>query len=1033
MRSARALRAVRRALRFRRRGGGFARDLSSSQARPDKTSLREPLGPYEPQKIESYWYEWWESQGYFAAGAGNKEGAGKRDSFSMVLPPPNVTGTLHIGHALTCTLQDVLARYHRMDGKDTVWIPGLDHAGIATQSVVERRLERERGMTRHDLGRDALVDEIWKWKEEHGGTINTQLRRMGSSLDWSREVFTLDDAASEAVTEAFIMLHEQGLIYRSTRLVNWCPRLKTALSDIETEPLDLEGPTAIRIPGLDRKVQFGRIDKFAYGIEGLSDEELVVATTRPETLFGDTAVAVHPDDPRFTHLHGRLAIQPLTGRRVPIVTDSELVDMEKGTGAVKVTPAHDENDFACGRRLGLEFLDIMDDQGNLTDMAGEFSGQNRLAARKGVIRALEQCGAYRGFDAHPMRVSMCSRSGDAIEPRVKPQWFVDCQGMATSALRQRRDGRVRIVPESPHAKTWDSWLSHPVDWCVSRQLWWGHRIPAYAVVPAQQDEEKPTDERWVVARSTDEARARAMAEYGLREGEFDLVQDPDVLDTWFSSGLFPLVCFGWPRRDPRETQHYPLSVLETGSDILFFWVARMAMLCENLMGSNAPAPFDTVVLHPMVRDAQGRKMSKSLGNVVDPVDLIQGRSLESLVGALGHGNVTDPKELKIAEKSLKKDFPQGIPECGTDGLRFGLCAYMQQGDKINLDIHRMQHYRFFCNKIWQACSFVLSNQALYSEQWGSESNCDVPFHDAQGLGGVELGLPERWALRRLQNAVTATRASIEASAFGTAATGLQSFFVGDLCDVYLEFAKPSLRSSDRRRAEATLRTLSVCMETSLRLLHPMMPYLTEELWQRLVGDSPGRYATIMVTPYPTPEAANTVAVGSQDDEKSMDVVLSVLRAIRGAQAEFRTRLSKEEDTDFKVLVEGEREAKCIEANLEAIKAQVKRGVVRVGREDMSETRGSGRLFRPAGSGIVVAFSLASYEGLDRDVAAANKKLDKLSKAEQKLLKVTSAASYREKASTETQQKHKESLERLSEQQQDLRAAILELEGLMQGN
>ena len=580
----------------------------------------------------------------------------------MVLPPPNVTGSLHIGHCLTVTLQDVLARWKRMQGYQVAWIPGLDHAGIATQFVVEKQLMKEKGVSRHDLGRDAFVEQVWKWKEQYGGTINSQQRMMGASLDWSKEVFTMDEQRSEGVVEAFVRLYEAGKIYRSTRMVNWCCHLKTVVSDIEVDTIEVEKATFISLPGRERAVEFGVMYDIAYPVEG-STEEIIVSTTRPETMFGDTGVAVHSTDARYKHLHGKSLVQPLSGRRIPIVVDDELVDPEFGTGAVKVTPGHDPNDFMCGQRLKLEIISIMNEEGKLTShdaVPKAYHGMDRYDARSKIIQDLDAAGSFRGRNDHSTAVSICSRSGDALEPFVLPQWFVDCQGMGKEALEFVEKGEMTLIPKQFNA-VWDRWMSNIQDWCISRQLWWGHRIPAYRVIPASEEDKNacrigsegnvaaPTapsydagsDGIWVVARTREEAVDKVVKEHGLSRDGFTLVQDEDVLDTWFSSALFPLSCFGWPREDTSSDvlrQWYPLSLMETGSDILFFWVARMTMLCSFLSGTKAP-PFKEVFLHPMVRDSQGRKMSKSLGNVIDPMDVIEGRDLPTLEHRLQTGNL----------------------------------------------------------------------------------------------------------------------------------------------------------------------------------------------------------------------------------------------------------------------------------------------------------------------------------------------------------------------------------------------------------
>lgn len=616
----------------------------------------------------------------------------------MVIPPPNVTGSLHLGHALTNAIEDAITRWHRMNGRTTVWVPGCDHAGIATQVVVEKKLWREQQLTRHDLGRDAFIEKIWGWKNEKGDRIYHQLRKLGSSYDWSRVAFTMDPKLCKAVTEAFVRMHESGLIYRSSRLVNWSCTLKSAISDIEVDKVEIPGRTYMAIPGYADKVEFGVLVSFAYKIEG-SDEEIIVATTRVETMLGDTAVAVHPNDERYKHLHGKFVTHPFCARKIPIVCD-EFVDMNFGTGAVKITPAHDPNDYDVGKRHNLPFITIFSDDGYVVGDYGEFTGMKRFDARRAVIGKLKELGLYKEWVNNPMVVPICSRSKDVVEPLIKPQWYVKCDDMAKAATDAVKNGDLKITPDF-HKKIWYHWMDGIRDWCVSRQLWWGHRIPAYKVKSSKLDAE--AGDVWIVARTVDEAKAKASKQTGLATSDFTLEQDEDVLDTWFSSGLFPFSVFGWPENTKDVELFYPTTLLETGHDILFFWVARMVFFGQTLLGK---LPFREVFLHPMVRDAHGRKMSKSLGNVIDPMDVITGISLEGLHAQLYDSNL-DPKEIEKAKLGQKQDYPNGIPECGVDAMRFALCAYLTAARDINLDILRVQGYRFFCNKLWNATKFAL--------------------------------------------------------------------------------------------------------------------------------------------------------------------------------------------------------------------------------------------------------------------------------------------------------------------------------------
>ncbi|PSN35861.1 Valine--tRNA ligase [Blattella germanica] len=591
-----------------------------------------------------------------------------------------------------------------MNGRTVLWNPGCDHAGIATQVVVEKRLWREQQITRHDIGRDKFIEKVWEWRKDKGDRIYLQLRRLGSSLDWSRACFTMDPKLYRAVIEAFVRLHDEGYIYRSNRLVNWSCTLKSAISDIEVDKVELSGRTLLSIPGYEEKVEFGVLVSFAYKVEG-TDDEVIVATTRVETMLGDSAVAVHPEDPCYKHLHGKFVVHPFCDRKMPIVCD-DFVDREFGTGAVKITPAHDPNDYEVGKRHNLPFITILTDDGHITGDYGKFTGMKRFEARKAVLEALKENGLYRDTINNPMVVPICSRSKDVVEPLIKPQWYVKCDEMAVAAKEAVDSGQLKIIPEH-HTKTWHHWMDNIRDWCISRQLWWGHRIPAYFVTvddPSIPKGNETDNEYWVSGRTKEEALERAAKKFGVPAAKITLKQDDDVLDTWFSSGLFPFSIFGWPEETEDLKAFYPGTLLETGHDILFFWVARMVFFGQTLLKK---LPFKEVYLHPIVRDAHGRKMSKSLGNVIDPMDVITGISLEDLHSQL-YGSNLDPKEIEKAKEGQKQDYPNGIPECGTDALRFALCAYILQGRDINLDILRVQGYRFFCNKLWNATRFALT-------------------------------------------------------------------------------------------------------------------------------------------------------------------------------------------------------------------------------------------------------------------------------------------------------------------------------------
>ena len=791
---------------------------------------------YSPRIVEHSWYAWWEKEGFFTAN--NKHTKGK--TFTIVIPPPNVTGTLHLGHALTDSIEDTIVRWKRMSGFEALWVPGTDHAGIATQTVVEKKLMREKGVTRHDLGREKFLEEVHKFARDKKSTILNQIRRLGSSVDWTRERFTMDDDLQLAVKEAFCQMFEKGLIYRDVRLVNWCCHLNTALSDIEVDYIDIPKRTMLSVPGHKDQVEFGCITSFAYPLEDGSGE-IVVATTRIETMLGDTAVAVHPNDPRYKSLHGKCLVHPVNGRKIPIITDAILVDMEFGTGAVKITPAHDPNDFATGQRHNLEFINVFDDNGLLNDNGtGPFKGMKRFECRVAIVDFLKEKGLFRGKEDNEMRLGLCSRSKDVIEPMLKPQWWVNCKDMGADAVNVVRNGDLKIIPKD-YEKTWFFWMENIRDWCISRQLWWGHRIPAYYVniegesngeggLPGRNSEQ---NDRWVVGRTEADAMAQAKARFPGKK--VTLTQDEDVLDTWFSSGLFPFSSFKWPRETDDLKAFFPTQLLETGHDILFFWVARMVMMSRCLMGV---LPFKEVFLHAMVRDAHGRKMSKSIGNVIDPIDVIEGITLDGLHKTLLGGNL-DPKEVEKAKVGQTQDYPDGIEECGTDALRFALCAYTSQGRDVNLDVKRVVGYRHWCNKLFNALRYAMLNLG-------------DAYAAPEAIVPQDLPLFCKWILSRLNQAIRTTVGSMDDYQFTGATTAIYSFWQYDLCDVFIELVKPVMSSDDEEAKKLTRDTLWACLEVGLRLLHPFMPFLTEELWQRLpkLAAYAKEYPSITISPYP---------------------------------------------------------------------------------------------------------------------------------------------------------------------------------------
>ncbi len=780
---------------------------------------------YSPRDIESRIYAAWEAAGWFAP-------AGDGPPYCIVIPPPNVTGTLHMGHAFQHTLMDVLTRLHRMDGDRTLWQPGTDHAGIATQMVVERQLAAE-SKTRHDLGRASFVERVWEWKEQSGGTITRQMRRLGDSVDWSRDRFTMDEGLSEAVREVFVRLHEEGLIYRGQRLVNWDPVLHTALSDLEV----IAEPEA------------GSLWHLRYPLADGSGH-LVVATTRPETMLGDTAVAVNPEDERYRHLVGQQVRLPLTDRLLPIIAD-EYCDPAFGSGCVKITPAHDFNDYEIGKRHSLPMINIFTADAALNDaVPAQYRGLDRFEARKRVVADLEAAGLLEKTEPHTLPVPRGDRSQAVLEPWLTDQWYVRIAPLAAPAIAAVEDGRIRFVPDN-WSKTYFQWMRNIQDWCISRQLWWGHRIPAW------YDESGNI----FVARSAAEAQAAATKQHGTAVA---LRQDEDVLDTWFSSALWPFSTLGWPRETQELAAFYPTSVLVTGFDIIFFWVARMIMLGLKFQGD---VPFREVYITGLIRDEHGNKMSKSKGNIIDPLDLIDGIDLDALVAKRTTG-LMQPQMKNAIEKATRKQFPQGIPSFGTDALRFTFAALATMGRDIRFDLGRVEGYRNFCNKLWNAARYVLMNTEEHAADIAS--------------GPCEYSVADRWIRGRLGAAVANVRANLAAYRFDLASQAMYEFVWYEFCDWYLELSKPVLQGADADPAarRGTRRTLLEVLEGTLRMLHPLMPFITEEIWQK-VGPLAGRKGeTIMLQPYPPATEFAPDALAERDIAALQAVVLGI-RQIRG--------------------------------------------------------------------------------------------------------------------------------------------------------
>ncbi|AZS51243.1 valine--tRNA ligase [Entomomonas moraniae] len=925
---------------------------------------------YQPDSIERSWYQTWESNNYFAP-------QGKGDPYSIMIPPPNVTGSLHMGHGFNNAIMDALIRYRRMQGRNTLWQPGTDHAGIATQMVVERQLGLQ-NITRHDLGREKFIEKVWEWKAESGGNITRQIRRLGSSVDWSRERFTMDEGLSNAVKEAFVRLYNDGLIYRGKRLVNWDCKFHTAISDLEVESHDEKGHLwHLRYPLLDgAKTKEGK-------------DYLVVATTRPETVLGDTAVAVHPDDERYQHLIGKTLRLPIVNREIPIIAD-EYVDPKFGTGCVKITPAHDFNDYEVGKRHHLTLINVLDANGAILKTAQAFNidgsvktdidtvlpevyaGLDRFDARKAIVADFEQQGLLEKIEDHALKVPRGDRSGVVIEPWLTDQWYVKASELAKPAIEAVEDGRIQFVPKQ-YENMYFAWMRNIQDWCISRQLWWGHQIPAWY------------DEQGKVYVGRDENEVRQ--QYNLA-ADIVLKQDPDVLDTWFSSGLWTFSTLGWPEQTEFLKTFHPSSVLVTGFDIIFFWVARMIMLTMYLIKDekgNPQVPFKTVYVHGLVRDGQGQKMSKSKGNVLDPLDIIDGIDLGTLVKKRTSG-LMRPKDAAKIDKQTRKEYDDGIAAYGTDALRFTFCSLASTGRDINFDMNRVEGYRNFCNKIWNAARYVLMQ--CENQDCGQKDEA------------VELTLADRWIISALQRTEAEVSRHLDQFRFDLAAQSLYEFIWNQYCDWYLELSKPVLwdENAPAERLRGTRRTLVRVLEAALRLAHPFMPFITEEIWQSIKGLAGKSGDTIMLQPYPVADEAKI----DTQAEADIEWLKAFINGIRNIRAEMNINPGKPLDVLLNHYnVEDERRLHDNEAFLK-----------KLAKLD-SVTLLTGSDAPPAAAALVgdmeVLVPIAGLIDKEAELARLDKEIQKLTADAQRTTGKLSNASFVEKAPAEVIKKERAKL------------------------
>eukprot|EP00477_Mikrocytos_mackini_P001366 GAHX01001464.1.p1 GENE.GAHX01001464.1~~GAHX01001464.1.p1 ORF type:complete len:982 (-),score=232.97 GAHX01001464.1:137-3082(-) len=958
---------------------------------------------YIPSKIEQKWQDYWEKNDFYKP----DDSLLPNGQFRMVLPPPNVTGSLHIGHAFMCAVEDTVVRYQRMLGKCVQWLPGADHAGIATQTIVEKQQFILTGKKRTDFSRDEFLSKIWEWTNLHMDKIKNQLTKIGCSLDWDGFVFTMEERLQEAVKESFVRLYEKDLIYRGERMINHSCALNSAISEIEVDTENIEKTTMLKVPGYKEKVQFGALTYFIYPFvdsvyenEEISDNNkgIQVATTRPETILGDVAVAVNSKDNRYKHLIGKKLKHPLlSNKEIPIISDDTAVDMEFGTGAVKITPYHDLNDFETAVRNNLPIYEskVINEKGLMFNLEGtEYEGIPRYDCRKLVLERLEERGYLVKQESHKMSIRKCSRSGDIIEPMLKKQWFVKCKGLANRVLKALDEKEVIVRPSPIGENTLRSWLNNIEDWCVSRQLWWGHRIPAYY--------SKNNPDHVTVARTKEEAAKI------LNEELDDIEQDNDVLDTWYSSGLFPFSPYGWP--DKREEGQYWSEMLETGNDIIFFWVARMLMLSFELTGK---APFKEVLLHGIIRDKTGAKMSKSKGNVLCPLTIIKGISLESLLVDIDN-LILDKPEKENAKKQKKKDFPKGVEECGADALRAGLLSYMTNEDLkgINLDVNKVISFKHFCNKLWNLTKFF----TFYFDQ-----NKDTCFEGVTIVSVLEKACsdeltPCRWILGKLNELIQNSTHQLDVHNFSEFVYGVYDFSKKNLCDVFLEIVKPILNSNDKEAKEIVLQTLWLCIDRVVKVTHPLMPHITEELWQSIPPHKDGR-KSLIVEKYPSfvnlsPEQNN----GLEEDYLAIDTINLLVNKYRSFANFTGFDYKQQNETIVSVLFKSNEVTKkeYIVSKSDQLVKVTKCWKLLEGDLNDLEVKSNIEIFSNKRLSIFIEMDKSKLK--DKDIGAIKKKLEKTLKFKKRVSDKIKAKGF-DKRPKEVREKEQDNLNKLCEEEE----------------